>query len=130
MDAPKPFLCTAALSLGFALLIALNPLSLPRFLAAGLPAVLIVAAGTLFCPKRTIPGQLLGDASFALYLPHRFALRSATVLLLPLLPTTLLGAWVYVGMTCLIALCFGLLTHHLLERPLLRGFTHPKAARA
>ncbi|MEP3685495.1 MAG: acyltransferase [Sulfitobacter dubius] len=127
---PNPFLCTAALSLGFALLIALDPLSLPRFLVAGLPAVLIVAAGTLFCPTRTIPGQLLGDASFALYLSHRFALRAATVLLLPLLPTTLLGAWVYVGMTCLIALCFGLLTHLLLERPLLRGFTHPKAAPA
>ncbi len=127
---PDPVLCTAFLALGFALLITLNPLPLPRFLAAGVPAALIVAAGTLFCPTRMAPGQLLGDASYALYLSHRFALRAATVLLLPLLPATPLGAWVYVGTTCLLALGFGILSHLFLERPFLKVRQTAKAAPA
>lgn len=118
---PDPILCAAALALGFTLLICLDPLPLPRFLGAGLPAALIVAAATLFCPPCVIPGQGLGEASYALYLSHRFALRAATVLLLPLLPATPLGAWVYVGTTCLFALCLGSLSHLIVERPLLRG---------
>ncbi|MDF3424878.1 acyltransferase [Sulfitobacter sp. KE29] len=127
---PHPILCAAALAFGFALLIVLASLPLPRFLAAGFPATLIVAAGTLFCPARPIPGQLLGDASYGLYLSHRFALRAATLLLLPLLPATVFGAWVYVATTCMLALSFGLLTHLLLERPLQRGMTRPKGAPA
>ena len=64
--------------------------------------------------------MFLGDTSYALYLSHRFVLRAATVLLLPLLPPTPLGAWVYVSMTCVIALCVGILSHLLLERPFRR----------
>lgn len=127
---PHPILCPAALTFGLALLIVLAPLPLPRFLAAGVPATLIVAAGTLFCPARPVPGQLLGDASYALYLSHRFALRAATLLLLPLLPATTFGAWVYVAATCLLALSIGFLTHLLLERPFQRGMTRPKGAPA
>ncbi|WP_174860493.1 acyltransferase family protein [Sulfitobacter maritimus] len=118
---PNPILCTLTLAFGFALLVVLDPLPLPRFLAAGLPAALIVAAATLFCPKCAVPGQLLGDASYAFYLSHRFALRAATLLLLPLLPATPLGAWAYVVMTCFFALCLGTLTHLFLERPFLRS---------
>jgi exopolysaccharide production protein ExoZ len=111
--------CLAGLVLGFALLIALDPLPLPRFIAAGVPATLIVAAGTLACPAFRIPGQLLGDASYALYLSHRFALRGATLVVLPMLPASVWGAWMYVGVTCVLALLVGLATHVWIEKPFL-----------
>ncbi|MEL7258231.1 MAG: acyltransferase, partial [Pseudomonadota bacterium] len=113
----------ASLLLGFALLIFFDGTNIPRVLAAGLPATLIVASGTLSCPNRTTPGQLLGDASYALYLSHRFALRAATLLLLPLLTQTQLGAWIYVALVTGLALGLGILTHLLLERPMMRALT-------
>ena len=125
---PDMALSIAALVMGFALLIALDPTPLPRFIAAGLPAALIVAGGTLFCPQRPLPGQLLGDASYALYLSPRFALRAATLVLLPLLPATALGAWVYVVTVCALAVAVGILTHIAIERPLMRGFSRRKQA--
>lgn len=125
---PDMALSIAALVMGFALLIVLDPTPLPRFIAAGLPAALIVAGGTLFCPQRPLPGQLLGDASYALYLSHRFALRAATLVLLPLLPATALGAWVYVVTVCVLAVAVGILIHIAIERPLMRGFSRQKQA--
>ena len=106
---------------GLALLIALDPTPLPRFIAAGLPAMIIVASGTLLCPMLALPGMIWGDASYALYLSHRFALRAATLLLLPLLPATLLGAAVYTVTVCALAMAVGLLTHLWIERPLMRA---------
>jgi len=117
----------AALVAGLALLILLDPIPLPRFLTAGLPAVLIVASGTLFCPQIALPGQIIGDASYALYLSHRFTLRAMTLLLLPWLrgETTNLtfAALTYVSLTCLTALSVGIAVHLHLERPLLRSLT-------
>jgi len=126
---PHLGLATGGVILGIALLIALHPTPLPRFLAAGVPAALIVASGTLLCPMRTLPGMLWGDASYALYLSHRFALRAATLLLLPLLPATLWGALAYVVTVCGLALAVGLLTHLWIEKPMLRalGSTPQKA---
>jgi peptidoglycan/LPS O-acetylase OafA/YrhL len=106
---------------GIMLLVLLDPLPLPRFLAAGVPAALLVAGGTLFWPPLRLPDLTLGDASYALYLSHRFALRAATLLLLPLLPATGVGAAAYVTLTILLALALGLLVHHLIERPMMRG---------
>ncbi len=120
---PDTGFAVACLLSGFTFLVLFDAMSIPRVLAAGLPATLIVASGTLFCPNRTTPGQLLGDASYALYLSHRFALRAATLLLLPLLPQTPLGAWIYVGLVTGLALGVGILTHLLLERPMMRALT-------
>jgi len=112
------------LTIGIALLIALDPTPLPRVIAAGIPAMIIVAAGTLLCPPRALPGMIWGDASYALYLSHRFALRAATLLLLPLLPATLFGAAIYTITVCALALAVGLLTHLWIERPMMRVL-HP-----
>lgn len=118
---PHMGLACAGICAGLALMIALDPTPLPRFIAAGLPAMIIVASGTLLCPLRSLPGMIWGDASYALYLSHRFALRAATLLLLPLLPATLLGAAVYTITVCALALAVGLLTHLWIERPMMRA---------
>ncbi|WP_425045977.1 acyltransferase family protein [Primorskyibacter sp. S87] len=107
---------SGALALG--LMVTLHDTDLPRFLAVGLPSALLVAAGTIFCPPRPLPMQLIGDASFALYLSHRFTLRLLTLTLLPMLPPN--AAWLYVAVACVLSLLIGLLCHLLLERPLAR----------
>ncbi|MEL6960164.1 MAG: acyltransferase [Pseudomonadota bacterium] len=114
--------CALILS-GLVALIVLDPAPLPRAIASGLPAALIVAGGTLFCPMRSLPGMIWGDAAYALYLSHRFVLRGATILLLPLLPANPFGAWVYVAVVTALALAVGLLTYAFVERPLLRAAT-------
>ncbi|MEL7091920.1 MAG: acyltransferase [Pseudomonadota bacterium] len=120
-----------ALTCGLALLLILDATTLPRWVAAGIPAAIIVASGTLFCPQRAMPGMIWGDASYALYLSHRFALRAATLLLLPLLPATIVGALAYVVVVCACALGVGVLTHVFVEKPLLRACApRPRAAAA
>jgi len=109
--------------LGLGLLIALDPTPLPRFIAAGLPATMIVASGTLLCPQYRLAGMIWGDASYALYLSHRFSLRAATLLLLPLLPSTVLGGAIYVAIVCITALAVGMATHLWIERPMIRALS-------
>jgi exopolysaccharide production protein ExoZ len=118
----------ALLAFGLCLLILLDATDLPRFLAAGFPAMLIVASGTLFCPHFRIPLQGLGDASYALYLSHRFTMRVLTLALLPILPTS--AAWLFVGLTCVACLGVGLLVHRNIERPLLQSQPHRPGAPA
>lgn len=113
-SAPLALLVLAA---GMILLVLLDQTGLPRFLAAGIPAVLIVAAGTLFAPAIDLPMQSLGDASFALYLSHRFTLRVLTLGLLPHIQADM--AWAYVGLACAACLGVAVLVHHRIERPLL-----------
>ncbi|WP_338549488.1 acyltransferase family protein [Roseovarius phycicola] len=128
---PHGGLAVSGLVTGLVMLLLLDATSLPRVMAAGLPAALIVASATILCPNRTTPGQLLGDASYALYLSHRFALRAATLLLLPLLPQSHLGAWIYVAIVTGLAVTLGVLTHLLLEKPLMRAVaTSPKVVPA
>lgn len=122
--------CGASLGLlvlGFGLLVALDHTSLPRFLAAGLPAALMVCAGTLFCPPVRLPCLIWGDASYALYLSHRFTLRLATLLLLPVLPATGVGVSIFALTTCALAMAVGLLTHLAFERPLMRVLHAPRS---
>lgn len=116
---PSLPLALAALVAGLALMVLLHQTALPRVLAAGLPAMLIVAAGTLFCPDRAMPWQGLGDASYALYLSHRFTLRAATLLLLPLLPADPLAAGIFCALTCAACLWVSVLVHRHIERPMM-----------
>ena len=110
---------------GFVLLGVLHTTDLPRVLAAGVPATLIVAAGTVLCPHRRTPLQNIGDASYALYLSHRFTLRAASLLVLPLVPATLLGALVFVAGTCCAAIGVSVLVYRHIERPMMRALAHP-----
>ncbi|MEL6807710.1 MAG: acyltransferase [Pseudomonadota bacterium] len=121
--APHMGAACVGVCVGLGLLIILDPTPLPRCLAAGVPAMIIVASGTLLCPIRAMPGMIWGDASYALYLSHRFALRASTLLLLPLLPATLMGAAVYTVTVCALAMAVGLLTHLWVERPMMRALS-------
>ena len=128
---PHSGAATIGVCAGLSLLILLDPSPLPRFVAAGLPAALIVFSATVLCPGRAMPGMIWGDASYALYLSHRFTLRAMTLLLLPVLPATLPGAASYVVLVCAASLAVGLLTHLWIERPMMRIFAHgPKGAHA
>ncbi|TMV05602.1 acyltransferase [Ruegeria sediminis] len=120
---PSVMLALASGALGLVLLAALDSTPLPRFVAAGLPAALLVAAGTLFCPPGRLPLQRIGDASYALYLSHRFALRLLTLILLPALPPG--AAWIYVALACTASIAVALITHIAVEAPLMRAFDRP-----
>ena len=122
------FLAMTCFGTGIALLIWLDTMALPRVIAAGIPAAIIVASGTMFCPDRVFPFQRLGDASYAVYLSHRFVLRGATLLVLPFLPGTQIGAWLYVVTVVSLATLVGILTHLLLERPIMRSMSQPLRA--
>ena len=104
---------------GLALLVTLDGLDLPRAVAAGVPAAVIVAAGTLYWPPGIAPGQRLGDASYALYLSHRFALRPLTLLLVPLLPATPLAIALFCAVAIGSALALAFAVHAGIEAPLL-----------
>jgi peptidoglycan/LPS O-acetylase OafA/YrhL len=111
---------------GFVLLVVLETAApgLPRAVSAGLPATIMVA-GPLFLwqgaegPRLPRWMILIGDSSYALYLSHRFVLRAATLLIVPWLPATALGAWVYVGLVCGIAVVTGILVFRWIETPML-----------
>lgn len=124
---------------GVFLLLLLHGTGLPRFLAAGVPAMLIVAAVTLRDGAPTgsratsaagrWPLQRIGDASYALYLSHRFVLRALTLLVLPLMPQTQAGALVFVVGAGAAALVGALLVHSYVERPLLAAAPRHRARR-
>lgn len=98
---------------------------IPRWLGAGLPATALVAGAALFWPQPSTAGplsrlgELLGDSSYALYLSHRFVLRSLTLGLLPLLPATGMGALGFVVVACFASVGVGILVFATIERPFL-----------
>ncbi|WP_298963006.1 acyltransferase [uncultured Methylobacterium sp.] len=105
---------------GLALLALAGDTTLPRALAWGGPAALLVAAAAL--GRREPEGRLvraashLGDASYALYLVHPFVVRAVGVAGavgpgLPLLVAAM------IGLSCAVALA----VHRLVERPLDRA---------
>jgi peptidoglycan/LPS O-acetylase OafA/YrhL len=119
----RPGLAALIFLAGVAGLLLLHGTGLPRFLAAGLPATLMVAGPVLFIARsggvigRT--GMALGDASYALYLSHRFVLRLATLALLPVIPATEVGLWAFVAIVTFAATILSLLVFRHVERPVL-----------
>jgi peptidoglycan/LPS O-acetylase OafA/YrhL len=120
----RPWLGAGLFASGLALLVLWHGTDLPRFLAAGLPATLMVAGPVLFVAhsarRAGQAASALGDASYALYLSHRFVLRLATLALLPLIPTTTLGLWTFVTIVVLLASLLSLLVFRHVERPMLQ----------
>lgn len=118
-----PLLAAGLVLAGLAALVMLHDTPLPRAIAAGLPALLIVAGPVLFLVPSPGPlnqaGLALGDASYALYLSHRFVLRLATLALLPLLPAGPDGTIVFVILVTVAATAFSLAVYRHIERPLL-----------
>ncbi|MBN8939922.1 MAG: acyltransferase [Rhizobiales bacterium] len=101
---------------------------LPRPVVYGLPAALIVAAAALG-QNRGQPAGLLarcgaaaGDASYALYLLHPFAIRAIRILfwqtgLVGLLGPSL-GPWIFVAVAVPFCLLAALATYYCVEKPL------------
>lgn len=106
-----------AIAGAFALL-ALGPTDgLPRSLAYGMPATLIVG-GALMVPQTLFgPLKALGDSSYSLYLSHPLTMSAAgqawRKLELPVWGFPLFGVTVCVAV--------GLATYYLIERPLIRA---------
>ena len=121
---------------GVALAIGLGPLwrvsdALPRFVAAGIPAALIVFAAA--CGPRiraswfVAPLVLVGDASYSLYLSHPFVIRPLRNLWM-LLPAQV-PLWTYVMTCCVVAVFGAIAVYWLIERPLIRLFMDKKPDR-
>ncbi|MBE7244022.1 MAG: acyltransferase [Actinomycetospora chiangmaiensis] len=107
---------------------------LARPLLAGLPALALVAAAAIGPERGTagvapLPNPLpwplralsrLGDASYALYLVHPFALRAGREALLRLGLAPRLPLWGSLLAMTLLAVVAAILVHRLVERPLTR----------
>jgi exopolysaccharide production protein ExoZ len=116
----------AILVLGFVLLIGLGAAfeTWPRAVTAGLPVTVMIAGPLYFWKDRVAEGipaaaYLLGDSSYALYLSHRFVLRAVTLALVPVLPQTMTGGWIYIGTVCALAVGTGILVFRRVEVPML-----------
>ena len=127
-----PLAARLALALGSVILFAL-PMAAPdavtvpwRPFVWGLPAALIVAAAALGPAREaadSLPARLavaIGDASYALYLVHPFAIRglSAIVRRLGLVPA--IGGSIFVALALLTAVAVAVVVHRLFERPATR----------
>ena len=119
------------LAIGFAGLFILPTLPLElgtlyRLAVYGLPSVIIVSAAALLIPAyldRRVPGAvlLLGDASYALYLSHRFTLRLTSE------ATGRLGITspdLQVLIAVIACVAAGIAVHLWIEKPLLRLLQH------
>lgn len=109
--------------IGLVLFFAFPLENFPRFIAGGIPATVIVASALVLSAEldSRVPRWLilLGNASFALYLCHRFVLRTLTVVFnrleLPL-PVEMLG---YVLLCVLLSSAVAILTYLWIETPVL-----------
>lgn len=109
-----PPLGLGAMFVGFLALAA--HIALPRTLAFGVPAALIVAgavvAEPLFRARAAVPLHKIGDASYSLYLSHGFTF--ALLRVAGIGPAASL-AWLLFGLAAAVAASFAV--HHGIERP-------------
>jgi peptidoglycan/LPS O-acetylase OafA/YrhL len=109
------------------------PLPLPAIAAYGVPAAMLVAAAAFHRDSETPwrferPLATLGDASYALYLVHPFAIRVLRELVLALGAGALLGPWVFVGVALVLAVAAALAVYRLFERPTTQALRTAMAA--
>jgi peptidoglycan/LPS O-acetylase OafA/YrhL len=96
---------------------------LPRVLAWGLPAMLLVAAAALGFERTAPPGPVarfgvaVGDASYALYLLHPFSIRAGREFATRTGLAALLGPWGYIAFALAGAIAVSLAVHRWFERP-------------
>ncbi len=110
---------------GLALMVLL-PLEWPRALRFGIGAGLLVAAAALGQAPRlpAMPGRwmgALGDASYALYLVHPFALRGVAIAWATLGAAGPAAAWLASTAALLAAMALALACHRWFEAPLTRA---------
>lgn len=124
--APAGRIALAILGIGLLWLDLLPPL--PRVLAYGVPAAMLIAAAGLGDPGRAMRPAAslglrcvaaLGGASYALYLIHPFAIRAGREAVVRSGLGAALGPWGYVLLALLTAVGAALVVHIALERPLI-----------
>lgn len=127
---PGPVVAALMIALGFALMIATEPLSaadigFDRFIGWGVPAFLIVA-GALglepFIRHWRLPA-LLGDASYSIYLSHGLtlaSLKNAVLIEGGASSTMAIAAYLLAG--CLVSATAGIAIYYLVEMPLTAFF--------
>ncbi|RSU46764.1 acyltransferase family protein [Sphingobium yanoikuyae] len=110
--------------LGGCLLVAAGDTDLPRVIKGGIPACLMLCAALALPARldRAMPRPLilLGDSSYALYLSHRFVLRSVTLLFGAIAIPAGLEAYLYVATTLGGAVLLSILIYTYVEAPMLR----------
>lgn len=100
------------------------PLVLPRMLAYGVPAALLVGAAALRPPRQGGGGAFtrvavaVGDASYALYLLHPFVIRAGREAMLGSGLAAMIGPWGFVAFALALASVAALVAHRLFEAPL------------
>jgi exopolysaccharide production protein ExoZ len=114
--------------------------AIPRPLAYGLPAALLVASAGLASPERRSTEKLLirwgvivGDASYALYLLHPFVIRALRELVMRPALASLVGPWGFVMLSIPCAAAAAIGVNRIFERPITRATRHllePSAASA
>ncbi len=113
----------ALLFLHFDLTLPDGALVLPRVLAYGVPAAMLVAAAVLgplspTWPAVELPMAALGDASYALYLVHPFAIRALREVFAYSGLATAMGLEVFVISAVLAAVILALLVCKFAEKPM------------
>lgn len=106
---------------------------LPQVIAYGLPAAMLVAAAALGrdTPRPPVVERVLvalGDASYALYLVHPFALRLLREVFVRTDLAADLGPWGYVASALLASVVAALLLYRLFERPMTRALRNASGA--
>jgi exopolysaccharide production protein ExoZ len=112
-------MATVVLIIGFAVL-ALENRYLSRVVADGIPAAFIVGSAIILFENKRLPVlQLLGDASYSIYITHVFALQFAVYLahLLKLNDPSPTNLVVVIGMQMIIAAIVGVIIHKTIEKP-------------
>jgi exopolysaccharide production protein ExoZ len=114
-----------AVPIGLLAMVLLQPVGVDRVLALGLPAALIVA-GALSVEDRLPKWQLadlLGSASYSIYLFHLFAIS----MIVPFWPYGDEGRPMFFGVALISVLLVGCGIHLALEKPLIAFFASRKA---
>jgi exopolysaccharide production protein ExoZ len=112
------------LIIGFVLLAMKIP-SPGRFLTYGIPAAFIVGSAIIVFENKRLPLlQLLGDASYAIYITHIFALMYAVHLarLLKLNDPSPMNMVLALGLQMIIATIVGVIVHKIIEKPVTSFF--------
>lgn len=115
------------MAFGFLMLVARNQEGL---IGAGIPAVFVVFGAVNidinFGGSANRVVDLLGRASFALYLIHNFVIQASTRILLDYgIGSGELNGWAYFGLVASISLGISLLVYRFVEAPITKSLTAP-----
>ena len=109
--------------------------SLPRSVAFGIPAALMVAAVTLTWhdPARRTMRTLgeLGNASYSLYLSHPFVIAGILLVVDRLGIAAISESWpLLLALICIASVAFSVVSYRLIERPMMTLFRRPGRLRS